>query len=68
MQQYINIFMLLWCMALSGYGAAVAVFGRDLPLALRSSAQPAKCRAKTKVKVQSPKVTCRTTPRSRSAR
>ncbi|MDO9472104.1 MAG: cytochrome c biogenesis protein CcsA, partial [Caulobacter sp.] len=28
--------MLLWCMALTGYGAAVAGFGRDLPLALRS--------------------------------
>jgi len=28
--------MLLWCLALTGYGAAVAVFGRGLPAALKS--------------------------------
>ncbi len=30
--------MLLWCLALTGYGAAVAVFGKTLPPALRSRA------------------------------
>ncbi len=28
--------MLLWCLMLTGYGAAVAVFGRNLPAGLRS--------------------------------
>ena len=28
--------MLLWCLALTGYGAAVAAFGRGLPAALKS--------------------------------
>ncbi|MES2033549.1 MAG: heme lyase CcmF/NrfE family subunit [Pseudomonadota bacterium] len=28
--------MLLWCLALTGYGAAVAVFGKGLPTALKS--------------------------------
>jgi cytochrome c-type biogenesis protein CcmF len=28
--------MLLWCLALTGYGAAVAVFGRELPAGLRT--------------------------------
>ena len=28
--------MLLWCLALTGYGAAVALTGRDLPAALKS--------------------------------
>jgi cytochrome c-type biogenesis protein CcmF len=30
--------MLLWCLALTGFGAAMAWFGRDLPRALRASA------------------------------
>jgi cytochrome c-type biogenesis protein CcmF len=30
--------MLLWCLALTGYGAAVALFGRNLPVRLKSLA------------------------------